>query len=184
MALTSPHSDKITLTALPFQATIPSIALTFATGFSAQLLAGISFFSGSANVGAGLFLNFPTLTASFSEEGVEVALGVDVEVDVQLGAVVVRNDLPYTALSTGYSLPTACVSFDPGKKTFGVPTTTPLSSTVSATATATATKGADGAGGKGTSGASPAFGERMPGLGRVGSVAGLLVAVSFCFMMF
>ena len=114
-----------------------------------------------------------------------MALGVDAEVDVHLGEVVVRDDLPFTVLSTGYSLPTGCVSFDAGAKTYGAPTTTPSST---ASAAVAPTNKANGAGGKGTSGASfgvlSPFGDRDTGVGRMKAVVGLLVTVSACFMMF
>ena len=114
-----------------------------------------------------------------------MALGVDAEVDVHLGEVVVRDNLPFTVLSTGYSLPTGCVSFDAGAKTYGAPTTTPSST---ASATVAPTNKANGAGGNGTSGASLGvsnpFGKRDTGVGRMKAIVGLLVTVSAYFMMF
>ena len=116
-----------------------------------------------------------------------MALGVDAEVDVHLGEVMVRDDLPFTVLSTGYSLPTGCVSFDAGAKTYGAPTTATTPSST-ASATVAPTNKANGAGGKGTSGTSLGvsnpFGNRDTGVGRMKAVVGLLVIVSACFMMF
>ena len=54
------------MTALPFQAQTPDVTLTVAGGFVAQLLLGISFFGGDATAGAGIFLDSPMLTTTFS----------------------------------------------------------------------------------------------------------------------
>lgn len=54
------------MTALPFQAQLPDVSLTVAGGFIPQLLVGVSFFGGDAIAGAGIFLNAPSITTTFS----------------------------------------------------------------------------------------------------------------------
>ncbi len=54
------------MTALPFQASTPSVELTLSASFSPRLLLGISFFSGSATAGAGFFLNTPSISTTLS----------------------------------------------------------------------------------------------------------------------
>jgi len=64
--LTNPYSENTNVIALPFQAQLPSVTLTVAGGFIPQLLLGVSFFGGDAIAGAGVFLNAPSITTTFS----------------------------------------------------------------------------------------------------------------------
>ena len=75
---------------------------------------------------------FDTLT--HVDASVDLGLGLVAEVDVDVGGLSFQDDDPYSLLHTSYALPTACMSFDAAKKSYGA-----------ATATATPTKGHDGA---------------------------------------
>ena len=162
-------------------------------------------------MGAGLFLELPKLTATFStlshvnancetantsssvenkvldiiydslthiDASVDLGVGVIAEAEVDFGDYSFKDKDPYTVLSTDYTLPTACVSFDVGKKTFGVPS-------------ATSSGGAPGATGK-TAGHSIGaglrdtnpLGQHSSGFGRGWIVIGMLGAVSACFVLF
>ena len=161
-------------------------------------------------MGAGLFLDLPKLTASFStlsnvnancetasttpvenktldvvydtlthiDASFDLGLGVIAQAEVDFGDYSFKDKDPYMLLSKEFALPTACVSFDAGKKTFGVPSAT---SSFGAGATG-------GAGGKKGGGAGlrdrNLIGLFGGGLGRGWIVGGLLGAVTACFMLF
>ncbi len=206
--LTFWYSDNTSITAIPFQAESAGIALTTTGGFQPQLLAGISFFNGKASMGAGLFLDLPKLTATFStlshvnancetantsssienkaldiiydtlthiDASVDLGVGVIAEAEVDFGDYSFKDKDPYTVLSTDYALPTACISFDVGKKTFGVPSATSSGGAAGATG-----KTAVGAGLRDTN----PLGQYGGVLGRGWIVVGMLGAVSACFVLF
>ena len=158
-------------------------------------------------MGAGLFLDLPKLTATFStlshinancetanttssienkaldivydtlthiDASVDLGLGVIAQAEIDFGEYSFKDKDPYVLLSTDFSLPTACVSFDAGKKTYGVPSATGSSG--------------GAAGGKTAGGAGLRDRNRIGlfggGLGRGRIVGGLLGAVTACFMLF
>ena len=162
-------------------------------------------------MGAGVFLDLPKLTATFStlshvnancetantsssienkaldiiydtlthiDASVDLGLGVIAEAEVDFGDYSFKDKDPYTVLSTDYALPTACVSFDVGKKTFGAP-----SATSSGSAAGAAAKAAGHSGGAGLRDTNP-LGQYVSVLGRGWIVMGMLAAVSACFMLF
>ena len=51
---------------MPFQAEIPDVSLTVQGGFVPELLLGVSFVGGKGSAGAGVFLNTPVITTTFS----------------------------------------------------------------------------------------------------------------------
>ena len=159
-------------------------------------------------MGAGLFLDLPKVTATFStlshinancetanttssienkaldiiydtlthiDASVELGLGVIAEAEVDFGDYSFKDKDPYMLLSTDFSLPTACVSFDVGKKTYGVPGATSSSS-------GGAVSGKTG-GGKGLREMNP-LGWYGGGWGRGWIVGALLGGVTGCFMLF
>ena len=87
---------------------------------------------------------------------------------------------PYTVLNTEFALPTACVSFDVGKKTFGVPSATGSGSVV---ASAIGKAAGGHSGGKGLRDRNP-FGQFGGVWERGWIMVGLLGAVSGLFMLF
>ena len=110
-------------------------------------------------------------------------MGVIAEAEVDFGDYSFKDRDPYTVLSTGFALPTACVSFDGGKKTFGVPSATSSggSGSVAASAIAKAAGGHSGGAGLGDRNL---IGQYGGVLGRGWTVMGLLGGVSVCFMLF
>lgn len=58
------RSDQTKITSLPFQASA-NLELITVGGFNPQLLLGISFFDEDVAVGAGVFLNLPTVSTTF-----------------------------------------------------------------------------------------------------------------------
>ena len=81
---------------------------------------------------------FDTLT--HVDASVDVGLGLVAEADVDVGGLSFQDGEPYSLLHTSYALPTACMSFDAAKKSYGAATATP---TVTA-GSAVGTKGHDG----------------------------------------
>lgn len=90
-----PHSRDASLNPLPFQASIPSLALTLSIGFLPRLLLGIDVGSASAqiiggNAGVGAILGLPKLEAKISQvadvnercEAVNSTTGGDISDDV------------------------------------------------------------------------------------------------------
>ncbi len=159
-------------------------------------------------MGAGLFLDLPKLTATFStlshvnancetantsssvenkaldiiydtlthiDASVDLGLGVIAEAEVDFGDISFKDKDPYTVLSKDFALPTACVSFDVGKKTFGAPS-----------ATSSGSAGGKTAGHSGGAGLRDTNPLRQYGsvLDRGWIVMGMLAAVSACFMLF
>lgn len=55
------------ITALPFQSEFNNIALTLSASFAPELLIGLSIFDGDGIAGAGVFLELPTVSATFSQ---------------------------------------------------------------------------------------------------------------------
>lgn len=108
----------------------------------------------------------------------DVALGATAQAEVDLGDYSFKDAAPYNLLETAYALPTACMSFDAGAKSYG-----PATVTTSATGSATATKGHDG----GKSGAAGAavnpFGTQGAGWRGTMAVSGLVVVGSVCFVL-
>ena len=155
---------------IPFQTEIDSLALTLGTSFSPELLLGISVFDDHGSIGAGVYFDLPSVSASISEVtevtydcepaanssrerfGSLVNIVPSMAFDVGLIAEAELHDFYYTvddrqlyqALQTSLPLPTQCLSFDAHAKTFGPATNT-------ATATGLGTSTANG--GKPTSGA-------------------------------
>ena len=162
-------------------------------------------------MGAGVFLDLPKLTASFStlshvnancetantsssvenkaldiiydtlthiDASVDLGLGVIAQAEVDFGDYSFTDKDPYTVLSKDFALPTACVSFDVGKKTFGAPSATSSGSVAGAAA-----KAAGHSGGAGLRETNP-LGQHGSVLGRGWIVMGMLAAVSACFMFF
>ncbi|KAL8872059.1 MAG: hypothetical protein Q9174_002240 [Haloplaca sp. 1 TL-2023] len=59
--------SESSITALPFTTAIQNIALTVSAAFRPQLLLGVSILSSSASLGAGVFFNLPTVSATISQ---------------------------------------------------------------------------------------------------------------------
>lgn len=137
------------LTALPFQSQIDNLNLTLSVGFSPQLLLTANVLRKYGDISAGAFLDLPKITATFSQvdhvddkcnptnntdtfkefltnsltnivPSVDLGVGVLADARVDIPDVpVVEDDATHSIFSTGYPLPTACLSFDKGKKTYG-----------------------------------------------------------------
>ncbi|KAL9066955.1 MAG: hypothetical protein Q9161_007199 [Pseudevernia consocians] len=197
------------VTALPFQATLPNLALNAVGGFKPQLLLGISFFSGKGTAGAGIFLDAPVLTSTIStvshvdskcenvtnsavangiiddvfdtlthiDASVNVGLGLVAQAELDVGEYSFKDNAPYNLAETSFALPTACMSFDAGAKSYG-----PASATSSATGSATATQGHSG-GKSGAAGVVNPFGAQGAGLRGMVVVSGLMVVGSVCFVL-
>ena len=194
------------MTALPFQAATPNLALTAIGGFKPQLLLGISFFEGKGTAGAGVFLDSPILTSTLStvshvtsscenvtnnavangiinnifdtlthvEASVDVGLGLTAEAEVKVANIAYGDSEPYSLLQTSYALPTACMSFDAGAKSY-----------VAATAAAARASSTDGhKGGKSVAASviNP-FGAPGAGLRGMVIVSGLMVVGSVFFLL-
>ncbi|KAL9580578.1 MAG: hypothetical protein Q9212_004408, partial [Teloschistes hypoglaucus] len=56
-----------TISALPFTASVDNIALTLSAAFRPQLLLGISLLGSTADAGAGVFFNLPTISTTISQ---------------------------------------------------------------------------------------------------------------------
>ena len=161
------------ITALPFQAEVDSVNLTIAAAFTPQLLLTIGILDNAISASAGAFLDLPKLEATVSKvshvnetcdpvsptedlkdyifdsltnivPSVEVDVGVLAEADEKLGGNKEKG-VTYTAWNKTWTLPTACVSFDPIQKAYVTPTST---------TTTTATPGVKGSGPNSKSGAS------------------------------
>lgn len=77
---------------------------------------------------------------------------------------------PYNVLEKSFALPTACMSFDAGAKTYG-----PASATASGSKT--------GGGKSGAAGVVNPFGAHGPGLRGMMAVSALMVVGSVCFVL-
>lgn len=137
------------LSALPFQAQIDNLNLTVSVGFSPQLLLTANVLKKSGEISAGAFLDLPKLTATFAQvdhvddkcnptndtdtykdfisnsltnivPSVDLGVGVLAGVKLDVGPIdLIDENAIKTIFSTGYPLPTACLSFDKAKKTYG-----------------------------------------------------------------
>ena len=119
---------------------------------------------------------FDTLT--HVDASVNVGLGLTAEAEVDIGGISFEDAAPYSLLETSYALPTACMSFDAGAKSYVAATATPSSTSTSTT------KAHDGAK-SGAAGAvvSP-FGSQGAGsMKGMMVVSGLMVVGSFFFML-
>ena len=146
-------SDNTNITPIPFTASTPSIDLIITAGFQPRLLLGISFFAGAAIAGAGFFLNTPSLTTTLStvnhvdakcnnatsatpqnsifdtlisvKNEVEIGVGVIAQAKARIaGSNNLRDEKEYEVLGKTFDLPSACLEFDKGAKTLGVPAAT------------------------------------------------------------
>lgn len=190
------------MTALPFQAGVPNLALTAIGGFQPQLLLGISFFEGKGTAGAGIFLDSPLLTSTLStvhhvsskcenatanndifdtlthvDASVDVGVGLTAEADVDIGGISFGDAAPYSVLQTAYALPTACLKFDAGAKSY-----VPATATPSVTTTTTTAKSHDGAK-SGAAGVVRPFGAQGAGFTVMLVVSELVVVGSLFFML-
>ena len=89
-------------------------------------------------------------------------------------------DAPYTVLEKSFALPTACMSFDAGARSYGPASAT--SAAAGGSGTAAAGKGHSG----GKSGAAAVlnpFGAQGAGLRGMMAVSGLMVVGSVCFLL-
>ena len=123
-------------------------------------------------------LDFVYDTLTHIDASVDIGLGVTAQAEVDFGDYSFVDNAPYTVLSKGFALPTACISFDVAKKAFGVPS-------------ATTTKGGTAGGAPNTAGhASGASVEAYNPFGRHTGISGrrwlmmpLLGIVSACFAL-
>ena len=121
---------------------------------------------------------FSSLTHLTSD--VELAVGVVAEEKVEVGTFGdIAGRQPYTILSTDFSLPTACLSFDAAAKTFGSPT---ASSTASSTGTAGSNVIPGGSKSVASMGMENPLGSVIGKLGRLETTLAILVCVSGCFL--
>lgn len=116
---------------------------------------------------------FDTLT--HVDASVDVGLGLTAEADVDIGGISFEDAAPYSVLRTSYALPTACMSFDAGAKSYVPATATPSPTT-------TTTKGHDGAK-SGAAGVVSPFGPQGAGLKGMVVVSELMVVGSVFFML-
>ena len=137
------------ISTLPFQSQTDNVNLTLSVGFSPQLLLTATLLGKAGEIGAGVFFDLPRITATFSQidhvneyclpdtvgdpgtaivpnslthivPSVELGVGFLVDARVDVPDVVVKdNNIVESIASTGFSLPTACLSFDKAKKTYG-----------------------------------------------------------------
>ena len=160
------------ITALPFQSQIDSLNLTTSIAFNPQLLLTVSILDNDGSISAGAFLDLPKISATVAQvdhvdakcnptnatdssrnyiansltniiPSVEMDVGVIAEAMLKAGEFYVDDQAVYTAFSTDFALPTACLSYDAAKKTYGPPATS--SSHGSASASGSASKGKSGA---------------------------------------
>ncbi len=153
------------ITALPFQAAVDSVNLTIGAAFTPQLLLTIGILDNSISASAGAFLDLPKISATVSKVNhvnescdpispnedakdysfdsltqiipkVDADIGVLAKVDEKLSGIKPEG-LRYTAWNKTWTLPTACFSFDAGKKAYVVPTPSTTSSSTSMMATTT-----------------------------------------------
>lgn len=121
---------------------------------------------------------FGSLTHLKSE--VDLAVGAVGELAVKAGNFKMGDTVSHTFWSTGFPLPTACLSFDAAAKTFGTPTSS------TASTTATATPGAGAAGGDSSSAASTGRENPLGGTfgpwGRFETTLVMLACVSLGFV--
>lgn len=102
----------------------------------------------------------------------DIGLGLTAQAEINVGEYSFKDNKPFELLETSYALPTQCLSFDAGAKSYAA-----------ATATAAAA-GSATAGGKGRSGA-VGGGDRNPFVGWRGMLvgAGLVGVGSVCFVV-
>ncbi|KAL9129631.1 MAG: hypothetical protein Q9217_001949 [Psora testacea] len=145
------HSKVSTL---PFQSQLNNINLTLSAAFTPQLLLTISVLDDLGSVSAGAFLDLPSISATVAQvnhvndkcervnatgsakdllfnslthitSSVNADVGVLAEAELRAGDFVINDTAAYTAWSTGYSLPTACFSYDANKSSYATPTAKP-----------------------------------------------------------
>ena len=193
--------ENTAITALPFQSAQGDIELTVSAALSPQLLLTVAF-GDVGNVGAGLFLDIPKVSATISQQShvnekceapqgtnaadqflfdslmhidpsVDLDAGVLADVDVDFKDVyTVAYTTQHTIFNTSFPLPTACLSYDTGANTYGPPS-------VPASATAAAGKVKGGKGSKSSAtpaGASNPFFGALEHLGRL-EMTGMVLAV-------
>ena len=102
----------------------------------------------------------------------EVGLGLVAEADVNVGGLSFQDSEPYSLLHTSYALPTACMSFDAGAKSYVAATA------AAASATTTGHGGAKSGAAPGVIGA-----QGTAGLNGMMLVAGLMVVGSVFFAL-
>ena len=186
--LTPFPSQNTNFTLLPFQSTVPSLALNLSATLQPELLIGISFFNGLGNAGFGAFLALPQLAVQIAQvsgtndkceplgNSSTITGGLDslgnlthIIPQVELGAGLIAQ----ATLGAGLEGLEVQTSYAPFTTAFAAPTAClgfdeKGSSYVAATVRATATTGA-GAGGKqkgGAEGVRNPFVEGVSGIGR------------------
>lgn len=117
---------------------------------------------------------FDTLT--HVDASVIVGLGLTAQAEVDVGDYSFKDNKPYNLLERSFALPTACMSFDAGAKSYG-----PASATA---ASATATKGHNGAKSEAAGVVNP-WGAQGTGLRgtRTMLVSGLMILGSVHFVL-
>ena len=176
--------------------------MTVTAGFNPQLLLGIAILGHDATAGLGVFFDLPSVSATLEQVAhtnskcepqplsdtkdifnslthlkadVGFDIGVLAQANLNVDGAQFNENASYTAFSTGYPLPTACISFDGKAKTYGV-------AGASASATSTAAAGnmdqKSDAPSRFSNSILNVLGERK----RVEVAAGLLMLVSACFM--
>lgn len=104
-------------------------------------------------------------------------MGITAEADVDIGGISFGDAAPYSVLQTSYALPTACLRFDAGAKSYLPATATPSVTTTTPTA-----KGHDGAK-SGAAGVVRPFGAQGAGFTVMLVVSELVVVGSLFFML-
>ena len=137
-----------TVTALPLQAGINDISLTFSAAFKPEILLGISVLNGQGTAGAGVLLTLPRLEAQFSQvanvdhlcnplnttnnnlqndnftsltnivPSVNFDLELIAQAEVKAGQFRFGENVGYTVTSKQFTLPTACFSYDADKNSY------------------------------------------------------------------
>jgi hypothetical protein len=138
-------SPDTKITALPFQAELESIDLTLHAGFSPQLLLGATVFDNLGSIGAGVFFDLPSISATLSYvTGVNSTcdpidpsspdlipggltnivpsavfdVGLIAEAAISDFNVTIGAVTTYELASYAPTLPTACLAFDTKASTF------------------------------------------------------------------
>ena len=129
----------------------------------------------SSSSSAGADEIFDTLT--HISASVDVGLGLTAQAEIDAGGYSFGGSEPYSVVATAFALPTACVSFDAGAKSYAP-----------ATATAAGGRaGASGGHGGGRSGAAAGavnpFGGQGVGLMGMVALSGLVLVGSVCFVL-
>ena len=192
---------------MPFQAGIPDVSLTVQGGFVPELLLGVSFVGGKGSAGAGVFLNTPVITTTFSTvshvddkcenvtnsatankimNGIfDTLTHIDSSVEVALG-VVAEAEVDIGGYSFKENDPITIVS-----KSFPLPTECiSFDSNAKTYGPPTGTSGSSGSSGSSKPTKSSAANLLRPlphqnnGWGRLLVFTGLLLVVSACLMLF